>query len=187
MNSGLVFFSNFIKKPKEVAAIAPSSKYVINRILRKVNLDKADCVVEYGSGTGKVTYALLKKLGPDAKLICFETNPKFYTFLKKNLKDRRVTIVNDTAENVDYYLEKFKISHVDCAFSGLPFSLIKPKNKKRIIEKTRDSLRKDGKFIVYQQYSKSIKKHLNTYFKSVSMEFEVKNLPPTFVFICQKI
>lgn len=186
MNSKILFLANFLKKPKEVAAITPSSKYVINRILKNVNLNKAMCVVEYGSGTGEVTHALLEKMRSDAKLICFETNPRFYTFLKENLKDDRLIVVNDTAENLDQYLEKFKIVQVDYVFSGLPFSLIKPKNKEKIIEKTRNSLKKGGKFIVYQQYSKLVEKYLNIYFKNVSMEFEVKNMPPTFVFVCEK-
>jgi|TARA_Y100000310_G_scaffold345041_1_gene461343 phospholipid N-methyltransferase len=187
MNSKLVFLSNFIKKPKEVAAIAPSSKYVINRILKNVSLYEADCIVEYGSGTGKVTHALLEKMRSNSKLICFETNLKFYKYLKENVKDDRFIVVNDTAENLDQYLKKFGVEKVDYVFSGLPFSLIKPKNKEKIIEKTRDILKKRGKFIVYQQYSKLVKKYLKLYFKNISMELEVKNIPPTFVFVCEKI
>jgi phospholipid N-methyltransferase len=96
-----------------------------------------------------------------------------------------LVVVNDTVENLDFHLKKLKIKNIDYAFSGIPFSLIKEKNKKIIVRKTRDYLRDGGKFIVYQ-YSTHMKKYLRIYFNKVSINFEPRNLPPNFIMICEK-
>ena len=185
MNSKLVFFSNFLKKPKEVASVTPCSKYVIWKILRNIDFENAKCIAEYGPGTGNMTNALLKNLSPDAKLICFEINKKFCNFLKDDIKDPRLEVINDTAQNLDFYLREFKISSVDYAVSSIPFSLINKEDKKAIVRKTNDSLRPHGKFIVYQN-SQHMRKYLTVYFKKISMELELRNIPPTFIFVCEK-
>ena len=153
MNSKLIFFSKFLKKPKEVAAVIPSSKYLISRIINNIDFSTTKCIVEYGPGVGTITKEILKNLNQDAKSICFETNSKFCTFLNKNLNDSRLIVINDSAEKLNFYLEKFNINNIDYVLSSIPFSLIKKENKKNIIKKTRDNLRKDGKFIIYQQYN----------------------------------
>ena len=186
MNSKLFFFSNFLSRPKEVAAIAPSSKHLINRILSHVALEDAKCLVEYGPGVGTVTHALLKKLSPNAKLICFETNLKFCNLIKNNIKDDRLIIINDSAENLAYHLKRLGITNIDYAFSGIPFSLIELKNKKRIIKTTRDKLRQRGKFLVYQQYSIIVRKYLRIYFENIQTKLEFRNMPPSYVFVCER-
>jgi len=186
MNSNLLFFSNFLKNPKEVAAIAPSSKYVIKRIIRHIDFNNARYLIEYGPGVGNVTEELLMGMNSDAKLICFESNIKFYNFLNKSIKDNRLVIINNSAEMLDLYMEKFNIENVDYILSGIPFTLIKKENKKNIIKKTKKMLRKGGKFIVYQQYNWHLKKYLYAYFKNISIYLEVRNMPPTFIFVCEK-
>ena len=186
MNSKLLFLSNFLKKPKEIASVAPSSKHVIRHIIQNINFANTKCIVEYGPGVGNITNALLKLLKPDAKLICFETNRKFCSFLKGNIKDSRLEVINDTAKNLDFYLKKYGISNLDYAVSGIPFSLMNKEDKKTIIQNTRDRLRKGGKFIVYQN-SQHMKKYLSIHFKKMSVDLEVRNIPPTFIFVCEKI
>jgi phospholipid N-methyltransferase len=185
MNSKLKFISNFIKNPKEVAAISTSSRYIINKIIENIDFENAACIVEYGPGVGTITKEILENLNSDAKLICFELNQEFCKHLSDSLKDPRLVVINDTVENLDFHLKKLKIKNIDYAFSGIPFSLIKEKNKKIIVRKTRDYLRDGGKFIVYQ-YSTHMKKYLRIYFNKVSINFEPRNLPPNFIMICEK-
>jgi len=187
MNSKLIFFSNFINKPKEVAAISTSSKYLINKIIKNIDFNKTKCIVEYGPGIGTVTKSILKNLNRDTKLICFESNSEFCMFLHKNLNDSRLIIVNDSAENIGYYFKKLNITNVDYVLSSIPFSFIKKEIKKSIIKKTRYILRKSGKFIIYQQYNWHLKKYLNMYFKKISTEIELRNIPPTMFYVCKKI
>jgi len=187
MNSNLVFFSNFLKNPAEVAAISPSSKYVISKIIKNIDFSNAECIVEYGPGIGTITKPVLENLAPDAKLICLESNAKFCSFLTKDIKDPRLIVINDTAQNLDLHIKRLNITNVDYVLSGIPFSLIKTENKKDIIKKTKDSLRGGGKFIVYQQYNWHLKKYLSIYFKKISTDAEIRNIPPTLIFACEKI
>ena len=94
-------FSNFLKKPKEIASAVPSSRYVIRNILKHIDFENAECIIEYGPGIGNITGALLKRLKPRARLICFETNKKFCRLLGENMRDTRLKIVNDTAKNLE--------------------------------------------------------------------------------------
>jgi len=187
MNSKLTFFLNFLKKPKEIAAIAPSSKYVINKIINNIDFRKAKTLVEFGPGVGTVTKVILKNLNQDAKLICLEPNLEFCNFLNKNLDDSRLVIINDSADNIDFRLKKLNITIIDYILSSIPFSLIKKDIKKNIIKKTRDSLVKGGKFIVFQQYNWHIKKYLDIYFEKISTVVELRNIPPTMLYVCEKI
>ena len=61
MNSKLKFISNFIKNPKEVAAISTSSRYIINKIIENIDFENAACIVEYGPGVGTITKEILKE------------------------------------------------------------------------------------------------------------------------------
>lgn len=186
MNSKLIFFSNFIEKPNEVASIIPCSKYVINHIIKNIDFKNAKCIVEYGSGVGNLTAVLLKRLNPDAKLLCFEINRKFCNFLENNIEDPRFKVIYDTAKNLDFYLEEFDISNVDYVISSIPFSLINKRDKHDILQKTKNSLKKNGKFIVYQN-SRHMMKYLNNYFNKISTSLELRNIPPTFIFVCERI
>ncbi len=187
MNSKLVFLSNFLRNPFEVAAIAPSSKYVIKNMMKHVDFKDVKCIVEYGPGIGTITIPMLRNLNEGAKLLCVESNGKFCEFLKSSIDDSRLIVINDTAENIDYHLERLGIKDVDYVFSGIPFSLIKRKNKETIIKKTKDSLKKGGKFIVYQQYNSHLGKYLKAHFNKVLKKFELRNIPPTAIFMCEKI
>jgi len=88
---------------------------------------------------------------------------------------------------LDLHIKRLNITNVDYVLSGIPFSLIKTENKKDIIKKTKDSLRGGGKFIVYQQYNWHLKKYLSIYFKKISTDAEIRNIPPTLIFACEKI
>jgi phospholipid N-methyltransferase len=186
MNSKLMFLSSFIKSPTEVAAIAPSSKYIIKKIKKNIDFSKTNCIVEYGPGVGTITKDLLKNLNEDSKLICFESNPDFCKFIEKNIDDPRLIIVNDVAEKIDFHLKQLNVQDIDYVISGIPFSLIKTGDKKDIVKKTGDSLKRGGKFIVYQ-YSRHMKKYLGEYFNKISTDFEIRGIPPTFIFACEKL
>ena len=78
MNDSLLMLSSFMKKPKEIGAIAPSSKFLTNEIIKSIDFSNSDCIVELGPGLGTFTKPLLKKANPKTKLLCFEINKKFF-------------------------------------------------------------------------------------------------------------
>ena len=185
MEDKLLFFSSFLQFPREIGSIVPSSKFLTDEILKSIDFKNARYIAEYGPGTGSITNEILKVARKDAKILCFEVNRKFCDYLKKNLKDKRLIIVNDSAENIKKYLERFNIPKIDYVVSGLPFSMLPDTKKFSIIKKTKNTLKAHGKFVVFQ-FLNNFEKYLCNYFSKISIKFVPLNIPPCFVYICEK-
>ena len=167
MDEKVLFFSTFLRHPKEIGSIIPSSKFLINEVLKNIDFENAKCIAEYGPGTGKITAEILKRSRKDAKILCFEVNKKFCNYLRKKIKDQRLVLINDSAENIKKYLKKLNIK------------------KCFIIEEAKKSLKNSGKFVVYQ-FLYSFKKCIYNYFSKISIKFVPLNIPPLFVYCCGK-
>ncbi|MBI2658253.1 methyltransferase [Candidatus Woesearchaeota archaeon] len=185
MDEKLLFFSTFLKNPKEIGSVVPSSKFLVNELLKCVDFKSAKYIVEYGSGTGRITREILKRASPGARILCFETNKRLYNYLKRSIKDKRVTIINDSAENIIRHLKRLGIPKIDYAISSLPFSNLSYKKKITIISETEKTLNRDGRFVIYQ-YFKDFRKYLYEYFSNISTKFVALNIPPCVVYICGK-
>ena len=90
------FFKESIKNIKSVGTITRSSKFLCRGMIKPVNFDQADVIVELGAGDGVITEHILKKMKKDAKLLSFEVNEKFCDQIRK-IKDDRLIIVEDSA------------------------------------------------------------------------------------------
>lgn len=185
MKDALFFLSNFIKNPKEVGSVIPSSRFLTNEIVRNINFKKSKNIVELGPGVGTFTKSILKKIEPDAKVFCFEVNKKFYSYLTENFADERLTIINAGAEKISSNLRKIGVEEADCIVSGLPFNNFSSCKKRRILNEVKNSLNDKGKFILFQ-YTNGLDKMLEMHFNKVNRKFVPLNIPPSFVYICEK-
>src|ERR1700687_2891454 len=93
----LHFARGFIKHPKMVGSIIPSSRQCISRMLRPVDWAATQVFVEYGPGVGTFTRPVLDQLAPDAKLIAIDTNPDFVAYLRREIADPRLHCVVGSA------------------------------------------------------------------------------------------
>ena len=185
MDKNLLFFSTFIKYPKEIGSVVPSSKFLIKELLKNIDFKNAACIVEYGPGTGCITTEILKRARKDCRVFCFEINKKLVAYLEKNFDDKRLRIINSSAEHISKHLKAFGIEQADFVISSLPFSVLPDYEKLAIIKETRNTLKNNGKFIVYQ-YLNNFKKYLYNYFSNISIKFVPINIPPAFVYVCEK-
>src|SRR5262245_55840283 len=96
----LLFARNFLKHPKMLGSLIPSSRYLASHLLEQIDFDRARFIVEYGPGIGNITQELLKRMTPQSKLIVIETNEEFVAFLKANLRDTRLHVVCGSAAEV---------------------------------------------------------------------------------------
>ena len=78
-----MFIKEYIKHPRKVGAIAPSSKYLAYKMIKEINFELAKCIVEYGPGTGAFTEKILARAKDDTKIILLEVNEEFYCKLKQ--------------------------------------------------------------------------------------------------------
>src|SRR5690349_8364364 len=93
----LLFARNFVKHPKMLGSVIPSSRFLVNRLLAEVNWHRARVIVEYGPGVGTFTKEILRRMAPDATLVVFETNGDFVRFLRGRLNDPRLHIIHGSA------------------------------------------------------------------------------------------
>ena len=185
MKDSLLLLSNFIKKPKETGAVAPSSKFLTKEIIKNIDFKNSKNIVELGPGVGTFTKAILEMLRADSRLICFEVNKKFCDYLGESMDDSRLLVVNEKAEKLCKYLKKYKISDVDCIVSGLPFKNFGQQKRKRILQQVRECLSSNGSFVLFQ-YTNGLLRLLEAHFPKVERKFVPLNIPPCFVYVCEK-
>jgi len=181
----LSFFKEAISNIKTSGSILPSSRFLTKRVLHNINFTKADIIVEFGPGNGIFTKNILKQLNSNAKLICFEINNNFYSKLKE-INHPQLIVLNCSADIMTVELNKLKIKKVDYIISSLPLTNIPKKTAKIILKESYNILKKEALFIQYQ-YSLTYFKKLKKSFKnSVSLSFELFNIPPAVIYICKK-
>jgi phospholipid N-methyltransferase len=174
------FFRSFLTNPRQVGAILPTSKRAVRDMLDMANFEQARYVVELGAGTGVYTEEILKRLHPDARFLAFEIDPELVATLSERFEDRRLRIINDSAENVENYLDGAK---VDVIVSGLPYTSLPETVKQNIFRQVTRVLASDGVMLVIQ-YSTMVQRDLERIFASVRRRVSPLNVPPAFLFAC---
>lgn len=179
------YFRVFLDDPA-VAAVTPSSKFIVERVVKGMNLPEAKLVVEYGAAQGVITRSILKHMRPDARLLAVEFNQSLYEELVSGVKDERMIPVHGDVREIDRILAKAGLSGpVDAITSGVPFSYFSNRGRHELLLKTSELLRPGGRFVPYQVTTHLIPL-LKDYFSKVDTQFEVRNIPPHFVFTAVK-
>ncbi|WP_426167208.1 class I SAM-dependent methyltransferase [Sandarakinorhabdus sp. DWP1-3-1] len=181
----LLFARHFFANPRGIGSMIPSSRRLTQRLLAGFDWSTARVIVEYGPGTGVVTRAILAQMAPDARLFAFEINEDFVTFLRRAIPDPRLTVVHDSAESVASALAAAGIEHCDAAISSLPFSIMPPRVRLRILAATARVLAPGAAMVGYQ-YSTRWLRELRRSFGDVAVDFEPRNWPPAFVFTARR-
>lgn len=179
---GASFFKEFLKERKTVGSIAPSSRYLSRRMIAKVDFSEAKAIVELGPGTGPITKEIVKRLNPDTQLLIFEMNSEFVEkFLQ--FDQPNIHVINDSAEHIGKYMEKYGIEKVDYIISSLPLTNFPPELKERILDESIRSLKTGGVYMQYQ-YMTTAFKLLKSKFQKVRLQYAPFNIPPAFVYTC---
>jgi phospholipid N-methyltransferase len=182
--SRLLFARNFFRHPRMLGSIVPSSRFLIRQLLKPVDWSQARVIVEYGPGVGVITSEVLRRMRSDAMLITIETNPDFVQYLRSSFQDKRLHVVEASAESVDEILRRYGQSNASYVISGIPFSTLPAPVRESILLKTREVLEPGGSFLVYQ-FSTSVLQDLRRTFRYVRRQFEPLNVLPAHLFFCQ--
>lgn len=179
------FIKQYIKNPKTVGAVAPSSEKLAYKMVEDINFLNATCIVEYGPGTGVFTEKILDKKKDSTIFIAIEYNTEFYKIIKDKYKNRtNFILINDSAENLKEYLNKYNIHKVDYIVSGLPFASLPDAMSKKILTITKEILKGRGAFITFQ-YTLLKMKLFKIYFGKIKRKKVLLNLPPAYVLRCE--
>ena len=185
VSQALLFARNFIKHPNMVGWVLPSSRFLVNEVLKQIDWDRARTIVEYGPGVGAFTAKILERMRPDARLIAVELNPEFFSYLQGALQDPRLHLVNQSATEIRSVLDALGLKDADCVISGIPFKTIPHTLRDEIVRKTHAVLSPRGSFLVYQ-FSDAVRPYLEGAFSRVSRDFELLNIMPARLFYCAR-
>ena len=195
--SHAIFAAEALNDFRTVASVAPSSRYLVDAMLRPLPLKHARVVVELGCGTGAMTRALLKAIPVTATLLAFEINPRFTHYLKSILSDPRLVLIDASAENTRSELQRRGIERVDAVLSSLSLAFMPAPQRETFVSELGNLLDEQGVLTQYHyvhglQFQQGrlgrfdIAGLLRRHFRSVKRSIVWRNLPPAYVFVCRE-
>jgi phospholipid N-methyltransferase len=174
------FFRSFLAHPRQVGAVLPTSRWAVRDMLDMANFAGARYVAELGAGTGVYTGEILKRLRADADFLAFEIDPNLVATLRERFDDPRIRIINDSAENIENYLN----GAVDIIVSAIPFTSLPEDAKESVFRAAARALAPEG-VMVQIQYSTMLQRDLTRRFASVRRRLSPLNVPPAFLYACR--
>ena len=172
-----LFFKRVLANPMRVGYLVPSSPFLTRQTASRLDFSRPRVVVELGPGEGCHTREIVKRMGPDSRLVLFEIDPEFVSHLRHQFrKDDRVTILETDALHIREALGDLGHSRCDYILSGIPFSTIKKSIRSRILSRIASAMDAESRFIAYQLGPQLCEEgHL---FKLAKKTFCALNLPP---------
>lgn len=169
------FIHQFIRHPRKMGSITPSSAALCRAMSDSVCWDSALRVAELGAGDGVLTRHLLAHMQPQAELEVFEISAPLADKLRA-LEDSRMQVRHCSAE----YLS----GEYDAIFSGLPLLSLPPALRDNILRAVCNALGPGGLFIQFQ-YTSMTQPDLSRYF-TWQRQRVLKNVPPAWVYRCRR-
>ncbi|MBP1931206.1 class I SAM-dependent methyltransferase [Ammoniphilus resinae] len=178
----MTFFYKFLKSPKRVGSVTPSSIFLANAMLKNVDWENTQSIVELGAGTGAFTRLIQQNKKSSTNGIIYEQDTEMRLRLERLFPEMSF---HSSAENLFEDIRDLGLEQVDCILSGLPFANFSQTLRDRIIDAVVQSLRPGGTFIAFQ-YSRQMLPQLEKHFSDIDVSFVPLNIPPAFVYLCTK-
>ncbi|MFT4269541.1 MAG: methyltransferase domain-containing protein [Pantoea sp.] len=169
------FVHQFIRNPRKMGSITPSSAALCRTMTDAVNWDRSLRIAELGAGDGVLTRQILQRMSPQAQLDVFEISPELVKTLRA-LPDDRMQVRACSAE----YLS----GEYDAIFSGLPLLSLPVTTRDAILQAVHDALGPRGVFVQFQ-YTSLTQPSLSRYF-TWQRQRVLKNVPPAWVYRCTR-
>lgn len=188
MRDHLKFIAGFLRRPRAVGAVAPSSERLAREVLRYSDLRHATTVVELGAGTGAITREILDHVSSRARVIVVEMDGQHAELLTQRFPSAMVC--HDSAENLRSILRRHGCRGADVIVSGLPWASMPRPTRERIKTEILTSLKPDGRLCgfgyVHATWHPKIREfheELRSRFSRVRVSPVVwANLPPAFAY-----
>ena len=174
--TGLKLSKNFLV----TGAFIETNEQVETEICRFVPEHENAVVVEFGMGHGNITQSILNRMHSNSRLYSFEVNADFCVHVKQHLKDERLIIINDSAEQLTKYVQ----TPINTVISSIPFSFISPKKGAQIIKTAHQQLLNKGHFNQVLLTKFNFKKFQKVFASALLLK--IKTVPSYYIYHCQK-
>jgi len=180
----LAFLKGFLRQPRDVGSVIPSSRFLERRMVRMAGVAQAQSVVELGPGTGGTTRAILAAMPESATLLAIELDPTFADHIRE-IDDRRLIVHQGSAEHLAELIAAHRLRPPDAILSGIPFSTMPQEVGTRIVEAIRDVLAPGGCFVAYQ-FRGAVADRARPILGEPEVSAEFLNVPPMRVYRWRK-
>lgn len=193
---------------RATAAFTPSSRFLARAMVAPLPLSDAEIVVEFGPGTGAMTRLLLDFVPADARVLAFEINPCFVKYLREDITDPRLEVIEAGAETAGDELRRRGYKRVDAVLSSLGFGMMPEGVSREIMQGLVPFLDERSGFTQFQYMQGmrwsgnngngngnsngrprveffDLRDFLGEYFRTVQRSMVWRNLPPAKVIYCQ--
>lgn len=137
----LHFFRSWLDSPREIGAVAPSSRPLARLITQEID-PAGGLVVELGPGTGVFTYQLVENgLSPE-KLLLIEKNPGFAESLRRRFPTAALHELD--VAHMRRCREQWRALQAQAIVSGLPLLAMGTKAQIAVLRTCFDMLRPGG-------------------------------------------
>jgi phosphatidylethanolamine/phosphatidyl-N-methylethanolamine N-methyltransferase len=141
------FFLRWLRRPARLGAVVPSGPALAAALAAEIDLEAPGAVVELGSGTGRVTAALLEAgVAPDA-LVAIEREASFCALLAARFPGARV--VRGDARALERLLERNQVGAVKAVVSSLPLRNLSERERRAVLSQAAAALEPDGVLVQY--------------------------------------
>lgn len=181
----VAFLQDFLRRPRQVGSLVPSSRFLERRIVRAARLAEARTVVELGPGTGGTSRALLAGMRADARLLVIEINPRFAELIRRSVRDRRLVVHQGDASDLAAILRQHALPPPEAVVSGIPFSTMPRALGQRVLRAVREAMAPGGRFVAYQVRDR-VEALGRTVFGAPRVQVELLNVPPMRVYCWTK-
>jgi phosphatidylethanolamine/phosphatidyl-N-methylethanolamine N-methyltransferase len=189
----LLLLGKFLRNPRSVGAVAPSSQTLARAMVDGLELDGETRVVELGPGTGAFTREILKRIGPSARYLAIDREPAFVERLRTQWP--AAEFVCSSAVALPTLAVERGLTPIDHVVSGLPFASLPGPVTKEILDGIDRTLRPGGTFRTFQYvhayglppavaFRRDITARLGC---APTKQLVVRNIPPAFVLTWRRL
>lgn len=179
------FFRQWLRRPLDIAAVVPSSRFLARRIVRALP-GGTRRVMELGAGTGIFTRALLAGGVRPEDLLAIEYNPALHDYLSRSLPGVRIIQADARALALSRDVVAFAAeAPVDVVVSGLGLLAMGRSTQRAILDGVFDLMRPGGQLIQFTYGPKvPVAPDVMTALDLVGerVGFTLLNLPPASVY-----
>jgi phospholipid N-methyltransferase len=184
-NRPIEFLKGFLRNPREVGSIVPSSRFLTRRVLNCGRAARARVIVELGPGTGVFTREILGRMPADGKLVAVEISPDFVSVLRREFRDPRLTIYEGSSTDLEKALAEAGEECADLVVSGVPFSTMERGAGRRTLEAAKRVLSERGCFVAYQ-FRSHVRRFAEPVFGPAETHSGFWNLPPMRIYVWKR-
>ncbi len=177
-----LFLRKFLAKGRVISSAVPSSRAMVEGVLRNVDFSKPATIVELGAGIGPLTGQVLERINSHHRFVAVENDEDFCDVLRRRFPD--ANILQADVARMREPLAGLGIGKVDYVLSGLPTPSLPMRSMARLFDWLREALAPDGLFLQITVAPLIYRKFYERLFRSVEYRMVWWNLPPGGVYRC---